>query len=414
MNQTALLIDPTNTSTLRVLADRRKDLRSLAFSPIAFLDDDSHLEELLSVPGVVGHDSIGDLTFRILCALDGITALAARMHPEWTFTGIAPGEPYPRIATDTPDGIPQAAPPAGCAAVSISLTPRNADTAPLRPDDAVNHMTRFLSDFTVPVIAVGNDYRGQQFETVSPWAEPPWVLSVGATEDPAATRVAPYSNRASTRAPDVGPDVLAYGASALDDTVIGTSFATPRVAYMIGLSMTWLHQVLANVTRLRRQPYGVPLLGCAIVDTEGSPYGDPAPTYQAMPVLPINPAVAHELDSAAAAFGRYFTMPADARALLMAAAEQHGRDALTNTPCIAHASLIEFLSTLTVPHLFSILSGSPRPAGAGSPPIFLRDTVIDMDLYYENTVPKWLWCIDTNTSQMAFGQRDTRFQEATS
>jgi hypothetical protein len=407
MQRTIFLLDDTSDA-LSELLERKPDVGAFAASPLAFTAaDDPAIADLRALPGVIGVDFVGERVFNLLHGLDHVALLTTGYHPSWSVGGVSPGDAYPVVSPDRGGGLPRTAGSAGCASVNISLEPDGPVYQATRPGDAVNHMTKYLSTRTVPVVAAGNSHDGtHEFETVSPWAEPNWVLSVGATEDREATKIASYSGRGFGSYPDVGPDILAYGASALDPNKLGTSFAAPRVAYMIALCTAWLFQVQANFLRLTQRHFGVPLIGVAIVDLDGEVRGDPEPTYPAMPVFHVAPTSEVELVDAMNAHGRWVVGPAEAKNLLLAAADAHGRDPLTNIPCITHASLMNFVSELDVARLFGILSGIEQTElRAGGSPLFSANTVSALDGYFEETFPRWLWRISDRSSQMVFGRR---------
>lgn len=138
---------------------------------------------------------------------------------------------------------------------------------PTLPNDIVNAATAdAIGRGVLVVMAAGNcGTRGEG--TVSAWARVPWVLAVGATEDPDGTRLADYSATGRSNVPGSGPDVVAYGVSSISPHPVGTSFAAPRVTFLARL-------VSAAICQLRREvrvqqgerPQGVPLIGCGFLE----------------------------------------------------------------------------------------------------------------------------------------------------
>lgn len=182
-----------------------------------------------SGPAAPGNDAdasteqVDALRLGVLRGVEWAAQVALGLAPGFSVGGVEPGQEYP-YAWDGPRGT--TAPAAVCAAVNMSLAPPGDHLLESRPDDAVNHATRYLSRWAVPVLPAGNNhFPDAAFETVSPWAEPEWVLCVGATSDPAGEREWPHSARGSEGRPDVMPDVLAWGQDGLDEKGFGMSFA---------------------------------------------------------------------------------------------------------------------------------------------------------------------------------------------
>ena len=102
------------------------------------------------------------------------------------------------------------APAAIVPVVNLSLGPPSA-AHPMLLNDIVNLATLGLSARDCLVVAAAGNCGELGEQTVSAWAAPDWVLAVGATEDAAGTRLAPYSGRGAAEDPASGPDVVAHG-----------------------------------------------------------------------------------------------------------------------------------------------------------------------------------------------------------
>ena len=142
------------------------------------------------------------------------------------------------------------------AALNISLEPR----PPLAydPDHPVNVATRSVSSVLPVVFAAGNIHPGDTDVATSAWAQPPWVIGVGAVRGHDDHRVADYSRGGTPDGSVPGPTVVAVGTDE-ETGEPGTSFASPRVSTELG--------VLAGVLLAVRSV----ALGCTGAAAEGAP-----------------------------------------------------------------------------------------------------------------------------------------------
>lgn len=114
---------------------------------------------------------------------------------------------------------------------AINLSLGTDEIAPYDPHDPVNLATKVVARSVAVVAAAGNEgYVSSGVETLNAWAQAPWVISVAATTASDGGTRARYSSVGDKRRRSTHPTVAAYGASALDETMRGTSFAAPRVA----------------------------------------------------------------------------------------------------------------------------------------------------------------------------------------
>ncbi|HYN81838.1 MAG TPA: S8 family serine peptidase [Gemmatimonadaceae bacterium] len=359
---------------------------------------DPGLDEVVGVDGVLGVFPGDELILSMLQGLDRVAQLCLGLLDDWTVGGVARGEPYPFVFEE-PEGV--AAPPAVCAAVNISLTPANDSVAPTLPTDLINHATRVVAPLTLPVVAAGNHHDPMlPFETVSPWAEPDWVLAVGATTDRAGEMEWPRSARGSSRNRHVGPDILTWGQDRLSRDGFGTSFAAARMSAMAILCRGWLFQVAANIDRLAGRDFGVPLVGGAVIDRElTSVPSAPAGAYNALPVLAADPrALEHsELDAVCSALKGSDAIRVS-RVLLLAAAAATSPRPVTplSAPSLTPERLQQFLDTLSVRRLLE-LAWPHASSAANETPIFPPGNAIVLQRIIENSEPAWGWNIDTQT-----------------
>jgi hypothetical protein len=167
-------------------------------------------------------------------------------------------------------------------ALNLSLGPSSV-RFPIDPGDAVQAATSFLSRASFVSAAAGNSGEISGLTTVSAWAQVPWVVAVGATDSEDGGALLSRSSRGLPDQPGTGPDVVAYGASALNPSVRGTSFAAPRVACCAVLATAALLFLRHLAQRTAGGPVeGIRLLGMCCADRFGSP-----PWYVGPPRLPI-------------------------------------------------------------------------------------------------------------------------------
>jgi hypothetical protein len=161
---------------------------------------------------------------------------------------------------------------------------------PFLLNDVVNLATASASGEILLVMAAGNcgDRPG---ESMSAWAEPDWVLSVGATEDEDGTRLAGYSSRGHAADPATGPDLVAYGRSAIPPHPEGTSFAAPRVTAYAMVAAAAILQ-LVRIDRSRQGVVaGIPLVGLGFIDSfPGTIWEVARPKWEigALPVIGVD------------------------------------------------------------------------------------------------------------------------------
>lgn len=365
-------------------------LRALPF----FLVDATEpgLTAVADVPGVIGVVPGDHLILSMLQGLDRVALFCLGLIEDWVVGGIAPGQPYPYVFGQ-PRG--EVARSAVCAAVNLSLTPANDAFAPTLPTDVINHATRTVSEMTVPVAAAGNHHqRGVPFETVSPWAEPGWVLSVGATTDEAGEIEWPHSARGSAVNPQVGPDVLTWGQDALSEDGFGTSFAAARMSHMAALCRAWLFEVAANVDRLANRPFGVPQVGVAIVDRGLASMPPAAGELAALPMLESAPgALDDPLDAVAAWLRGWEAVAATRRLLLTAATATTPATAVPlSAPSLTPERLKQFLDGLSLGRLLEIVAPAGQPtAPSSATPLFPGGTADELWILIWYSQPAWGW-----------------------
>ncbi|MEO5678173.1 MAG: S8 family serine peptidase, partial [Acidimicrobiales bacterium] len=197
------------------------------------------------------------------------------------------------------------APPAIIPVVNMSVG-TDTPTYPYVTNDIVNLATFGASRHVLVVLSAGNCGRAGN-GSMSAWALPTWVLAVGASEDRTGAVLADYSSRGIPSQPGTGPDLVAFGRSAVPPHPRGTSFAAPRVAGLARLVAAAICQ-LGREVRLAEggAPEGVPLVGYGMIDTFGSEIWQdergPVP-FLALPVLGVDAGAVHELVTIAKAAG---------------------------------------------------------------------------------------------------------------
>lgn len=283
---------------------------------------------LAEVPGVVGvvpaWSSVTE-TRGVVVGLATVCGMAGYQagDPEAPYRH-APGIGYPIITDqdgrhllDLDPTLELPTPPALVPVVNLSLG-TTAVGHPTASNDVVNLATAAASGHVLVVVAAGNCGE-QPGDSMSAWARPAWVLSVGATDDEAGTRVAGYSS-----AGDPGPDVVALGSSGLDPERKGTSFAAPRVTFLARLVVAALCQLGRQVrVALGEDDHGVPAIGSGIIDEFGDEiwWERPSATaFQALPLVGVLPEVAAEVAQATAGRLRISVTPALMRHVLLTSA----------------------------------------------------------------------------------------------
>ncbi|ROR93380.1 subtilase family protein [Salana multivorans] len=328
------------------------------------------------VPGVVGvvpaWATVG--TARgIVVGLGAVCAFAERQagDPD-AFYRHHPGIGYPVIRTDgdrpvvdLDPSIDLPTPPALVPVVNVSIGTTRVPY-PTAPNDIVNLATAAASAHVLVVIAAGNCGAAADDaatgDTMSAWARPDWVLSVGATRDEAGTVVADYSSRGGP-----GPDLVAYGASALNEAKVGTSFAAPRVSALARLVVAAFCELGRELMAARGEPaVGVPAVGFAIIDSFTDEIWDsPAAGagIQALPLVGVRPDVAATIAATTGASLRVRTTPAIMREVLLSAARPvPGADAsCAGAGFVDEPLVIERLASLTVADLWAWFGHGPRP-----------------------------------------------------
>lgn len=276
-----------------------------SYDPLLLVEVDGTPESMSQVqgwPDVAGvYPALGNLGSARSFAL-GLSTLSriAQAHRSQTipvpFAGIPVGAPpgYPALrprgdgrweaTLDESTSWPTA--PAIIPVVNLSVGPSSVGF-PFLANDIVNIATFGASAELLVVVAAGNC--GEL--GMSPWAQSPWVLGVGATEDEAGTQPAAYSSRGPADGSRPGPDLVAWGTTTQDGrTMTGTSFAAPRVTHLARLVVAAFLQLGRQVRMAQGEPaHGVPLVGLAYVDQYGADIWRSAEQGRLieMPALPI-------------------------------------------------------------------------------------------------------------------------------
>jgi hypothetical protein len=256
------LIDPTSDDAKNRLRSLSPEVVVYFTLPMAvFTGTQEFARTVAAIPGVnmVAYAPVGSIESETLVHGFDILAtyaLAQRLSP--------PGTPDIYGGAVVGDVVTK---PALMPVINFSVGPVSS-RFPHRVDDPVNLATLSIAHEQLVVVAAGNE-GPEQGETMSAWAESEWVLAVGGTSDRAGTLLAETSSRGVAERPSSGPDVVAYGASELNEALTGTSFAAPRVvrlamlvsAAILQLRRPWLASLGAVVQ-------GTELVGSGFIDVD--------------------------------------------------------------------------------------------------------------------------------------------------
>jgi len=212
-------------------------------------------------------------------------------------SGEAQGYPFiryesDRLMVDADSSKEWSTQPAIMPVINMSLGTKPIDYPFLR-NDVVNLATYGVASAGAQLIVISAGNCGQYengLETMSAWAQPTWVLSVGATEDVDGKTLAKYSARGTPNDPQSGPDVVAWGRSSISPFPQGTSFAAPRVSFYAMVCAAALLQLRHGFQIATGQTVeGVRLVGFGIIDswkTKTEIWQDVNPRIP-MPALPV-------------------------------------------------------------------------------------------------------------------------------
>ena len=269
------------------------------------------LEKIAAVPGLVDIVPLPDVLLSLVAGINELLTIKAEAEAEnsshdgqrviggraatenvgYPILEFIEGEP--RLNTD-PD-VTWPTKPASMVALNLSIGPAD-PRLQFSPTDAVSFATYFAAQHVVVVMAAGNDsQRADQLETMSAWAEAPWVVAVGATSDRAGTELARYSSVGTPGINESGPDVVAWGASRVDEATVGTSFAAPRVAQIVSFFAAAIFMIRHYMDQLAGEKVGgVPLTGLAVIDSDYSPIPRDLLALPALPAFGIDEAALRE------------------------------------------------------------------------------------------------------------------------
>ncbi len=289
--------------------------------------------------------------------------------------------------------------------VNLSLGPRSI-LFPIDLGDPVQAATWYLSRACLVVAAAGNSGAISGVETMSAWAQPPWVMAVGGTDDEAGSVLLKRSSRGVPEAPESGPDVVAWGRSFVDTTRTGTSFAAPRISYCALLCAAAILYLRHASQLARGGPIeGIRLVGVAIVDRfRGETWHHGAPRV-AVPVLPALPQC-RESEPSVRAFAQMAAAGWDAhprggpdqiRRLLLLAAR-----AVPDVPrheqgagFVSVALVRELLATLPTRQWLRVLEldnyAQDIDAGLLEAPLFDEERVRQIETLVASTMPLVMW-----------------------
>lgn len=359
-------------------------------------------------PGIVGFVELSQAIGEAIVALDTFAQIEAG-NAKASYVNGWPGDDlgYPVVNfSESPPGItfdrklqyPTRGPVV--AAVNMSFGPTN-PFAPYHQLDPINFATRATADAILAVLAAGNaGSTAPARETMSAWAEAPWVLAVGATADEAGNQLADYSSVGIPSIPDSGPDVVSFGESELDHKVVGTSFAAPRVARSAAILASAMLTLRHFVQRSAGQPLeGIPAVGVAYIDEQIHPVDEPL-QLRGLPAAGVSKEAVEAVVKQLTNSGREVnvtTQPPVLRNLISWAARP-----MTNygphqvgLGFLNYDTLESFVENFSAAH-FAWLFANPQPSSEelqelAKVRLFLPDAVSSMVDLWRRATLRWAW-----------------------
>jgi len=264
----------------------------------------------------------------------------------------------------------------------------------------VNVATRRAAERVLVFVAAGNEsQRADERETMNPWAEGQWVVAVGATTAAEGDALAHYSSVGYPALPDSGPDFVAWGSSAVDPTVRGTSFASPRAAQQVLFLAAAVGMLAHSVERHRgAASSGVHLVGCGLVDSDFGYVRSDKIDASALPLLGVDQsslgASVDKIDELGITLAVELS-PAKLFALLRGSARPlppYGPHQV-GYGFVSDEQTLGLLSSFNGAHLAELFGDQPitpdtREALAG-PPIFDGEALPDLLELTRRTAPAW-------------------------
>lgn len=362
--------DEDTLARVRAIARVRWLYRQLGIAEVEG-DDKAALE---APPGIalVTHawNAVGS-TRGLVVGLNALCTFASHQasYPDM-FYRHPPGIGYPvmtsrdgRRELDLDPAMELATPPALLPVVNMSLGTISVEF-PTAVHDVVNLATAAASSQVLVVIAAGNCGK-REGDSMSAWARPEWVLSVGAVDDAEGTIIAPYSSRG-----DPGPDLVALGRSELNQDIRGTSFAAPRVTFLARLVVAAFCELGREVMIAQgHPPVGVPSIGSGFIDDFGDEmWWEPtsATAFQALPLVGVHvPAVAALVKYAVGTLTVRNT-PALVREILISSASPvlGAPTGAAGAGFVNQDLVIDRLSAITGEELWTWFGTGPAPEGA--------------------------------------------------
>ena len=329
------------------------------------------LQALAGLVGVVPAWSTVGATRGVVVGLNALCSFASRQasdpdapyrHPRGIgYPVVVSADSAGQLELDPGTDLPT--PPALVPVVNVSLGTTSVGF-PTALNDAVNLATAAASSHVLVVVAAGNC--GRAADSMSAWARPDWVLSVGATDDVEGSRIAAYSSRGAP-----GPDLVAFGQSALNPRRLGTSYAAPRVSHLARVVVAALCELGREVMVAQgAQPMGVPAVGVGIIDDFDDQLWwepDAATGFQALPLLGVRTDVVRQLVGHTSGALRVTATPAIVREILISAGRPvPGASELeAGAGFVDQAGVIDRLAKITGAEMWAWFGTGPMPDDAG-------------------------------------------------
>jgi len=155
-------------------------------------------------------------------------------------------------------------------------------------DDHILSITTRVAAKSLPILVAAGNWGVFGAGTLSPLAQLPWTIAVGASSDPEGTKLLPKSSIGEVGSKcGEGLTIIAYGENEFVPGEFGTSFAVPRVLQCLLLLTNFILQLRAKEETMRTGLLGGVPLTLHITIDKGFQGFDPRPSLP-LPMIPLH------------------------------------------------------------------------------------------------------------------------------